>query len=165
MTVVTGRSVVELLGDDAEALLDYESHTISKQRLHLPGPDFIDRIFLSGDRSNVTVRNLQTMFDHGRLGGSGYLSKTLQTRSTYDPAWRDIRIWRKRLTCDHRFGPLKSRPGARLSAARVGERTNALIIPFLIPRSKSVLSRGRPTVRCYFPREPCPRYAIPCKSG
>ncbi len=74
MNVVTGSSVVELLGEDAETLLDYRSHTISKQQLHLPDPNFIDRIFLSGDRSNVTVRNLQTMLDHGRLGGSGYLS-------------------------------------------------------------------------------------------
>ncbi len=78
MTVVTQSSVLDrvakLLGDETETLLDYESHTISKQQLHLPGPDFIDRIVLSGDRSNVTVRNLQTMFDHGRLGGSGYLS-------------------------------------------------------------------------------------------
>ncbi|PZS07293.1 MAG: class I fructose-bisphosphate aldolase [Chloroflexi bacterium] len=78
MTVVTKSSVldrvVELLGDEAKTLLDYESHTISKQQLHLPGSDFVDRIFLSGDRSNATVRNLQMMFDHGRLGGSGYLS-------------------------------------------------------------------------------------------
>ncbi|MGI8968826.1 MAG: class I fructose-bisphosphate aldolase [Chloroflexota bacterium] len=78
MTVVAASSVLdriaELLGDEAETLLDFESHTISKQQLHLPGPDFIDRVFLSGDRSNVIVRNLQMMFDHGRLGGSGYLS-------------------------------------------------------------------------------------------
>jgi fructose-bisphosphate aldolase, class I len=66
--------VVELLGSEARTLLDHESQTILKAELQLPGPDFIDRVLLSSDRSNATVRNLQMMFDHGRLGGTGYLS-------------------------------------------------------------------------------------------
>jgi fructose-bisphosphate aldolase, class I len=70
---VTDR-VVELLGDEARTLLEHQSHTIPKSELQLPGPDFIDRVLLSSDRSNTTLRNLQMMLDHGRLGGTGYLS-------------------------------------------------------------------------------------------
>jgi fructose-bisphosphate aldolase, class I len=78
MTVATSSSVidrvVELLGDEARTLLNHQSHTIPESELQLPGPDFIDRVLLSSDRNNATVRNLQMMFDHGRLAGSGYLS-------------------------------------------------------------------------------------------
>jgi fructose-bisphosphate aldolase, class I len=70
---VTDRAV-EFLGNEARTLLDHQSHTIPKSELQLPGPDFIDRVLLSSDRSNTTLRNLQMMFDHGRLGGTGYLS-------------------------------------------------------------------------------------------
>lgn len=67
-------STEEILGDEAEYLLDHESDTISQERLHLPGPDFIDRVWLDSDRSPRVLRSLQTLFDHGRLGGTGYLS-------------------------------------------------------------------------------------------
>lgn len=63
----------ELLGDNAH-LLDHECKTISADRLHLPGPDFIDRVMADTDRSPTVLRNMQHMFDHGRLGGTGYLS-------------------------------------------------------------------------------------------
>ena len=63
-----------LLGKDADRLLRYESKTISKDHLHLPGPDFIDRVWRDSDRTPQVLRSLQQMFDHGRLGGSGYLS-------------------------------------------------------------------------------------------
>jgi class I fructose-bisphosphate aldolase len=63
-----------LLGADAEHLLDYESKTIDKGLLELPGPDFVERVFVESDRSPAVLRNLQGMYDHGRLGGSGYLS-------------------------------------------------------------------------------------------
>jgi len=66
--------ITELLGKDAESLLTHKSKTISKDQLHLPGPDFVDRIFLQSNRSTQTIRSLQTLFDHGRLGGSGFLS-------------------------------------------------------------------------------------------
>src|SRR5204862_373891 len=48
--------------------------TIAKEHLHLPGPDFIDRVWVDSDRSPVVLRNLQTLFDHGRLAGTGYVS-------------------------------------------------------------------------------------------
>jgi class I fructose-bisphosphate aldolase len=66
--------IQELLGDDAETLLGYTSNTISKDSLHLPGADFIDRVWLSSDRSPNVLRSLQTLFDNGRLAKTGYLS-------------------------------------------------------------------------------------------
>ncbi|HJQ25211.1 MAG TPA: class I fructose-bisphosphate aldolase [Blastocatellia bacterium] len=66
--------IEEILGDEAESLLSYQSKTIPKEQLHLPGPDFVDRVVSITDRSPVVMRNLQTMFNTGRLAGNGYLS-------------------------------------------------------------------------------------------
>lgn len=63
----------ELLGDDAE-LLDYRCEGLGKDALHLPGKDFIERVLQDADRPVSVLRNLRTIFDHGRLGGTGYLS-------------------------------------------------------------------------------------------
>ena len=73
-TTLTIDRIVELLGDEADALLNHKSTTITKDQLHLPGPDFIDRVWASSDRTPQVLRSLQQMFDHGRLGGTGYLS-------------------------------------------------------------------------------------------
>ena len=64
----------EYLGDDASALLDYDSPSISKNSLHVPGPDFVDRVWSNTDRSPRVMRNLQSMYNTGRLAGTGYLS-------------------------------------------------------------------------------------------
>ncbi len=64
----------DILGSETEALLKHESRTIDKSVLHLPGPDFIDRVFAHTDRSPTVLRNFQTMLNHGRLGGTGYVS-------------------------------------------------------------------------------------------
>jgi class I fructose-bisphosphate aldolase len=66
--------IQDLLGDESESLLGHTCTTIPKSRLHLPGSDFVDRIFGPSDRSIQTLRSLQTLFDHGRLGGTGYVS-------------------------------------------------------------------------------------------
>lgn len=66
-------NIKELLGSDA-ALLDHECKTISKDDLHLPGPDFVDRIWKDSDRNPQVLRNMQAIFNHGKLGGTGYLS-------------------------------------------------------------------------------------------
>jgi class I fructose-bisphosphate aldolase len=63
-----------LLGDSARLLLDHKCKTVPKEKLHLPGPDFVDRIYAATDRNSQVLRNLQAMFGHGRLGGTGYLS-------------------------------------------------------------------------------------------
>jgi class I fructose-bisphosphate aldolase len=66
--------IAELLGPDASKLLDYSSQTIPKEQLHLPGPDFVDRVSSMSDRSLPSLRSLQTLFDNGRLAGTGYVS-------------------------------------------------------------------------------------------
>jgi class I fructose-bisphosphate aldolase len=68
------KRIEEILGDEAESLLTYQSRTIPKERLHLPGPDFIDRIFVGTDRSPSVLRNLASLYNHGRLSGTGYVS-------------------------------------------------------------------------------------------
>ncbi|MBN2322485.1 MAG: class I fructose-bisphosphate aldolase [Spirochaetes bacterium] len=66
--------VKKLLGDEAKSLLEYKCTTVPKENLHLPGPDFIDRVVSCTDRPVPVMRNMQTVFDHGRLGQTGYLS-------------------------------------------------------------------------------------------
>ncbi|CCM63733.1 MULTISPECIES: class I fructose-bisphosphate aldolase [Candidatus Neomicrothrix] len=67
-------AISNLLGDDAQALLDYEATAIPKERLTLPGPDFIERSMMNSDRSPQVLRSLAGLYNHGRLGGSGYVS-------------------------------------------------------------------------------------------
>lgn len=71
---MAAKKIPELLGDKAEFLLNHECKTISKDQLHLPGPDFVDRIWINSDRNTMVLRHLQQMYDHGRLAGTGYLS-------------------------------------------------------------------------------------------
>jgi class I fructose-bisphosphate aldolase len=63
-----------VLGDDAAMLLDHKCTGIPQDLLHLPGPDFVDRVWAQSDRSPAVLRNLATLRGHGRLGGTGYLS-------------------------------------------------------------------------------------------
>ncbi|MBS4034770.1 MAG: class I fructose-bisphosphate aldolase [Ignavibacterium sp.] len=65
--------IKELLGSEADELLNYKAK-FPKDQLHLPGSDFIDRIFMQTDRNNRVLGNLQWMFQHGRLAGTGYVS-------------------------------------------------------------------------------------------
>jgi class I fructose-bisphosphate aldolase len=73
MAVATGNNVQELLGSEAESLLNHTCK-VSKDKLHLPGSDFVDRIFLQSDRNPRTLANLQRIFSTGRLAGTGYVS-------------------------------------------------------------------------------------------
>ena len=66
--------IVELLGKDADSLLNHQSKTISKDLLHLPGGDFVDRIFAQSNRNPQVLRSLSTLYNHGRLSGTGYMS-------------------------------------------------------------------------------------------
>jgi fructose-bisphosphate aldolase, class I len=70
---IVGR-IEELLGDDARTLLDHQAQTIPKDQLYLPGPDFVDRVVAQSDRSPAVLRALQSLIDHGRLAGTGYVS-------------------------------------------------------------------------------------------
>jgi fructose-bisphosphate aldolase, class I len=69
-----GVDVRALLGAEADSLLNHTSKTIERDQLILPGPDFIDRVFIDSDRPIATLRNLSATYRHGRLGGTGYLS-------------------------------------------------------------------------------------------
>ncbi len=66
--------IVELLGNEADYLLNHQSKTISKDQLYLPGPDYVDRVMALSDRPAAVMRNMQTLLNHGRLAGSGYVS-------------------------------------------------------------------------------------------
>lgn len=67
-------AIADLLGPDAESLLAHKCTTIDKSTLVLPGPDFVDRVVAVTDRPTPVLRSLQTIFKHGRLGGTGYVS-------------------------------------------------------------------------------------------
>ncbi len=66
--------IEKILGSEAKGLLGHACKTIDKRRLHLPGPDFVSRVWRDSDRSISVLRNLQTTLNHGRLSGTGYLS-------------------------------------------------------------------------------------------
>jgi len=66
--------IAQLLADEAEHLLAHRCVGIPKETLHLPGPDFVDRVVAMKDRKPGVLRSLQTLYDHGRLAGTGYLS-------------------------------------------------------------------------------------------
>lgn len=66
--------ITDLLGADTEFLLSHSCSTISKDELHMPGPDFLDRVMIDSDRSANVLRNLSSLYNHGRLAGTGYIS-------------------------------------------------------------------------------------------
>jgi fructose-bisphosphate aldolase, class I len=68
------QEILDLLGDGAKSLLNHQCKTVPKEQLHLPGPDFVDRSFGPSDRPPQVLRSLQSIFNHGRLGTTGYLS-------------------------------------------------------------------------------------------
>ncbi len=67
-------NIQQLLGDKAEYLLGFKTPKIPKESLHLPGPDWVDRMFINSDRNNRVLGNLAWMYNNGRLAGTGYLS-------------------------------------------------------------------------------------------
>lgn len=71
---MTYEKIVALVGKKEEYLLTHQCKTIPKEKLHLPGVDFIDRVFVRSNRSLQTLRNLEAIFNSGRLSGTGYLS-------------------------------------------------------------------------------------------
>ncbi len=73
-TATTRSRLEEILGADAKSLLEHDCKTVPKSQLHLPGPDFVDQVWTLSDRPTRVLRSLQSMFDNGRLAGTGYLS-------------------------------------------------------------------------------------------
>lgn len=78
MTVASAGTAIdriqELLGDEAGSLLEHQCTGVRRENLMLPGPDFVDRAFRDSDRNSRVLGNLQRIYDHGRLGGTGYVS-------------------------------------------------------------------------------------------
>src|SRR3974377_2629305 len=74
MATATFSAIEQYLGAKAESLLGFKNPKISKERLHLPGPDFIDRVYAASDRNLRVLNNLHRLFFTGRLAGTGYLS-------------------------------------------------------------------------------------------
>jgi fructose-bisphosphate aldolase, class I len=74
MATASTSNIEQLLGSKAESLLGFKNPKIAKERLHIPGPDFIDRIYSLTDRNIRVLTNLHRLFYHGRLSGTGYLS-------------------------------------------------------------------------------------------
>jgi class I fructose-bisphosphate aldolase len=68
------KAIEEALGSEARALLEHRCQGIPKELLHLPGPDFVERVHASSDRPVAVLRSLQALFGHGRLAGTGYVS-------------------------------------------------------------------------------------------
>src|SRR5271154_2854624 len=73
-TITTSGKVESYLGAKAEFYLGYKTPKIAKERLHLPGPDFVDRVYTASNRNIRVLTNLQRIFGHGRLANTGYLS-------------------------------------------------------------------------------------------
>ena len=71
---MTYEQIISLIGKENEGLLSHQCATIAKDKLHLPSPDFVDAVFAVSNRNNQTLRNLNAIFSHGRLAGTGYLS-------------------------------------------------------------------------------------------
>ncbi len=67
-------AIAEMLGGDARSLLDHRAKGIPRENLHLPGPDFVDRVWAGSDRTIPVLRSLQAILGHGRLAGTGYVS-------------------------------------------------------------------------------------------
>ncbi|OFY65748.1 MAG: fructose-bisphosphate aldolase [Bacteroidetes bacterium RIFCSPLOWO2_02_FULL_36_8] len=68
------QSITQLLGENAEKLLAHQCKTIPREMIHAPGPDFLDRIWTGSNRNPQVLRNLSSLFNHGRLSGTGYVS-------------------------------------------------------------------------------------------
>ena len=71
---MASKYITDLLGKQADDLLTHECKTFPKDQLHLPSPDFVDKIFAQSNRNAQVLRNLEAMYGHGRLAGTGYLS-------------------------------------------------------------------------------------------
>ena len=113
-----------ILGDEAESLLTHQCSGISADSLHLPGPDYIERVVMQKNRSPAVLRNLACIFKQGRLAGSGYLSllpvdqgveRLISTRKT-SSSWRSrvaVMPWPRPSACSVRYRAAM-RTGSRL---------------------------------------------------
>ncbi len=74
MTTTSSTPIADILGEESKYLLEHKATAIPRDQLHLPGPDFVDRVWAGSDRSPRVLRSMQDLYKHGRLGGTGYVS-------------------------------------------------------------------------------------------
>ena len=74
LDTISQTEVESILGHEASALLHHQCTTIPKESLHLPGPDFVERMLAGSDRPTRVLTSLQSLVGHGRLAGTGYVS-------------------------------------------------------------------------------------------
>src|SRR6267143_298186 len=74
VTKVSIEKIEEVLGSDARDLLEHQCQTVPKEQLHLPGGDFVERVWKDSDRPTRVLRSIESLLDHGRLAGTGYVS-------------------------------------------------------------------------------------------
>jgi len=74
MSQLTTSRVADILGDEASFFLDHKCNTIDSKHLHLPGPNFVERVWMNSDRNIPTLNSMQRLLGHGRMGNTGYVS-------------------------------------------------------------------------------------------
>jgi hypothetical protein len=79
-------NIEQLLGDEADSLLNHTAKAFGAEHLNLPGPDHLDEVFIDSDRSATVLRNLGTVYNTGRLAGTGYLSSIRGSSIRLQPA-------------------------------------------------------------------------------
>src|SRR5256885_12614552 len=112
--MTTSNQILDLLGADANALLSYQAKGFAKEALHLPGPDFVDRILAESDRSPQVLRNFNSLLNHGRLRSEEHTS---ELQSPCNLVCRLLLEKKKHLRVtyawDERTANLRSAPGLR----------------------------------------------------
>ena len=134
---LTSSRLEELLGADGTSLLTHECTTIPASNLHLPGPDFVDRVWVQSDRDPQVLRNLQALQDHGRLAGTGYVSILPVDQGIEHSARRVVRaepdLLRPREHRQARASRAAATPSPRPSACSArSSRKYAHKIPFIV---------------------------------
>ena len=137
MATTAGTSLEQLLGDEAESLLTHRCTTIPAERLTVPGPTWVDDVMTVSDRPVPVLRSLQSIFDHGRLGGTGYVSILPVDQGIEHSGARLVRAESGLSSTRRRSSSWRSRAGATRSPARsarsgLASRRYAHRIPFIL---------------------------------
>lgn len=93
--------IAQLLGKDADSLLQHRCMTIPSDQLYLPGKDYVDRVMIDNNRPPAVLRNMQTLYNTGRLAGTGYLSILPVDQGVEHSAGASLRPTRATLTQKH----------------------------------------------------------------
>ena len=112
--------ITQLLGKDAESLLQHRCITIPSDQLYLPGADYVDRVMVDNNRPPAVLRNMQTLYNTGRLGGTGYLSILPVDQGVEHSAGASFALERERVLVRFGLGAVSALSARELSATGVG---------------------------------------------